>query len=421
MRKNEFARTNANSSRLCGIPTPSFSARESPVNFLCGGGRRAQFGSEVFLSSASCDQVDSNPIPRGPHIVTNLALYHYHTNALSRVHPKPKKLKIEKSPTVLRTTTKCKFSLAFCYDINGQIGATRSLQRDDLIRDATEWTVTDMEGVPTSRKDADRQLTTMSPSKMTPKRRPDDTRFLSSTNVFDQTDCGSATAWQSLIRAGTLTPTRQATVSNYPRRLVTFGSPQHKHSPVSPSGTRRLKVVDRKEHERLRLKPTSTKAKRLRRKLFTDTGYPVTPICLALPSATYFDSSGKAQFPTLFGIFGSYYVSAAVPCINCELHTTSSLISVSFAAKLTYVPTYISTTTTGTTKRQMVSGIPKKMNIIADNRIISWKVTSLNSIPQNVAPREDITLSLINFVQPVSSPGLKARTITIMVECILPP
>ena len=43
---------------------------------------------------------------------------------------------------------------------DGLIGATRSLQRDSLIRDAIEWTVTDMEGVPTSRKDADRQLTT---------------------------------------------------------------------------------------------------------------------------------------------------------------------------------------------------------------------------------------------------------------------
>ncbi|KYN10684.1 hypothetical protein ALC57_17291, partial [Trachymyrmex cornetzi] len=44
---------------------------------------------------------------------------------------------------------------------DGLIGATRSLQRDGLIRDAIEWTVTDMEGVPTSRKDADRQLTEM--------------------------------------------------------------------------------------------------------------------------------------------------------------------------------------------------------------------------------------------------------------------
>jgi len=46
-----------------------------------------------------------------------------------------------------------------CFD--GLIGATQSFQRDGLIRDAIEWTITDMEGVPTSRKDADRQLTTL--------------------------------------------------------------------------------------------------------------------------------------------------------------------------------------------------------------------------------------------------------------------
>jgi len=90
----------------------------------------------------------------------------------------------------------------------------------------------------------------------------------------------------------------------------------------------------------------------------------------------------------------------------------SSLISVNFAVKLRYVPAYISATTRGTIERQTVSGIPQKMNIIADSRIINWKVISLNNIPQNVALKEDITPSLINFLQPVSSPGLKARMIT---------
>ena len=50
---------------------------------------------------------------------------------------------------------------------------------------------------------------------------------------------------------------------------------------------------------------------------------------------------------------------------------TSPLISVSFAAKVAYVPIYINAMTTGTTKRHTVNGIPKKINIIADNRIIN--------------------------------------------------
>ena len=62
--------------------------------------------------------------------------------------------------------------------------------------------------------------------------------------------------------------------------------------------------------------------------------------------------------------------------------------------------------TRGITKTQTVKGSPKKINIIAANNIINWKVNSLNTIPKNVELREDITPAFTNSLQLISSPGL---------------
>jgi len=64
-------------------------------------------------------------------------------------------------------------------------------------------------------------------------------------NVFDQTDCGRATAWRSLIRAGTFAPTNRPTVSSYP--------PATANSNPSLTPTRALALIALRVHDALKL------------------------------------------------------------------------------------------------------------------------------------------------------------------------